>query len=497
MTDLSIPFADAGRRDRALEVLCAAELEPIVDFVAWRPAPGVLEVASAEGHQRVRAVAGGWESTVLSGAAPIASLDETFLDSLAAEMADPHPVRSRNAHPNAFESLDQVFDHPSAPDLVVIHTGAHFWGDTGGLLGEHGSPGVLQARAPFLVSGAGAARGGLVDGSCRLVDVAPTMLALLGIEDDPAPDGPAGDGAVVERVVAAPGAARHVVAFLLDGTNPNVLHAMVAEGRLPHLARLLDQGIALRHGALASTPTVTLANHTTILTGRHPGHHGVLHNAWMDRPSGAQVVTNSAATWVGAMQWLHPGVETVHDVVHRRRPGALSVSINEPCDTGADFSVFDLMRRGEEVDRPPRPEELPDATERFVRPSKDYRWSSLIDHTAVDQFRGLWSGTYRGRTWEIPTFSWVNFTLTDAAFHEGGPYSDMAAASLEDTDARVGRMLEAVERAGVWDDTAFVVVADHGMQLADPAVTGDWGDTLRAAGVPFRDEGYGFLYLAV
>ena len=324
-----------------------------------------------------------------------------------------------------------------------------------------------------------------------------TMLALLGIEDEPAADGSAGDGAVVERVVAAPGAARHVVAFLLDGTNPNVLHAMVAEGRLPHLARLLDQGIALRHGALASTPTVTLANHTTILTGRHPGHHGVLHNAWMDRPSGAQVVTNSAATWVGAMQWLHPGVETVHDVVHRRRPGALSVSINEPCDTGADFSVFDLMRRGEEVDRPPRPEELPDATERFVRPSKDYRWSSLIDHTAVDQFRGLWSGTYRGRTWEIPTFSWVNFTLTDAAFHEGGPYSDMAAASLEDTDARVGRMLEAVERAGVWDDTAFVVVADHGMQLADPAVTGDWGDTLRAAGVPFRDEGYGFLYLAV
>jgi len=26
-------------------------------------------------------------------------------------------------------------------------------------------------------------------------------------------------------------------------------------------------------------------------------------------------------------------------------------------------------------------------------------------------------------------------------------------------------------------------------------VTGDWDVRLRAAGIPFRDEGYGFLYL--
>jgi hypothetical protein len=47
----------------------------------------------------------------------------------------------------------------------------------------------------------------------------------------------------------------------------------------------------------------------------------------------------------------------------------------------------------------------------------------------------------------------------------------------------------------VLDATAFVVVADHGMQQTDPTVTGDWDEPLRAAGVRFRDEGYGFLYL--
>ena len=173
----------------------------------------------------------------------------------------------------------------------------------------------------------------------------------------------------------------------------------------------------------------------------------------------------------------------------------MSISINEPCDSGADYSIFELMRTGEPIDRPPRAEELPDATARFVRPSKDYRWSSLIDHTAVDQFCGIWSGEYRGRSWASPSFSWVNFTLTDAAFHEGGPYSEIAAASVRDTDARIGHLLDAVERSGAWDATAFVLVADHGMELADPEVTGDWDVALEDEGLVVRDEGYGFLYL--
>ena len=90
---------------------------------------------------------------------------------------------------------------------------------------------------------------------------------------------------------------------------------------------------------------------------------------------------------------------------------------------------------------------------------------------------------------------WCNFTLTDSAFHEGGPHSEIAAASVRDTDARLGAVLAAVERAGVLDDTAFLLVADHGMEENDPGVRGDWDVALRAAGIPFRDEGYGFVYV--
>jgi phosphonoacetate hydrolase len=88
-----------------------------------------------------------------------------------------------------------------------------------------------------------------------------------------------------------------------------------------------------------------------------------------------------------------------------------------------------------------------------------------------------------------------NFTLTDSAMHEGGPYSEVAAASVRDSDGRLGEILSAIEKAGVFDDTAFVLMADHGMEETDEAVRGDWDVALRDDGLVFRDEGYGFLYL--
>jgi phosphonoacetate hydrolase len=507
--ELALPKGDPAQRDRVLEVLLSSALEPIVDLVAWSREPDVYEIASANGHLRFDRLTDrqgpddrasySYPMETLTGEAPVARQDPSLFGHLDEERAAPHPDRRSNSYPFAFDHLAQLFDHPSAPDLVVLHSAAHFWGDQGGHLGEHGSLGVVQARAPFIAAGAGVEVLGMVDRSCRLVDVAPTILELLGCP--PPPGSPPADrvvgqdGQIVGDVIARPGGASHVVAFLLDGTNPNVLYDLARRGEAPNIARLMEMGTAYRHGAIASFPTVTLANHTTILTGRHPGHHGVLHNAWVDRMTGDQVVTNSPSTWASSMTWLSPGAETVHDALHRGLPGSLSISINEPCDAGADYSIFDLMRRGEPIDRPPPAEDLPDATSRFVRPSKDYRWSSLIDHTAVEQFSGIWGGHYRGRDWTLPTFSWMNFTLTDAAFHEGGPYSEIAAASVQDTDLRIGHALEAVERAGVFDETAFVLVADHGMQLADPKVTGDWDAALADAGLAVRDEGYGFLYL--
>ena len=237
--------------------------------------------------------------------------------------------------------------------------------------------------------------------------------------------------------VLDPGAGRprHVVGFLFDGVNPNVLYAMAAAGEAPNVARLIEMGTAYEWGAMAGLPTVTLANHTSILTGRLPGHHGILHNAWFDRATGEQVDHQLAGHLAVGDAARHAGVESLHEAIHRAHPDAFTASVNEPCDLGADYSTFDYFRRGEVPPIPESPEGLPHTTERFVRPSKDYSWSSVVDHMGAEQAVGIWSGHYRDVSYPQPMFMWCNFTLTDSAFHEGGPFSEIAEASVRDSDA--------------------------------------------------------------
>jgi phosphonoacetate hydrolase len=480
--------------DAALAVLLDPALEPIVDMVFTRR-DGRYEALAADGMVGFRRSDAGWEVVAQEGADPLGRQDPGAYTPLTAERAHLHPHRRENTYPHGYDQIAQLFDAPAAPDLCVIHSAAHNWEDQGGHRGEHGSPGVVQARAPLVLAGKGVRRLGVAPLSARLVDVAPTIAALLGCA--PRADGTyfaRQDGTVIDVVLDPTEPPRHVVGFLFDGTNSNVLYDMAARGEAPNVARLIEMGVAFGHGAMASLPTVTLANHTTILTGAHPGHHGILHNAWYDRAQAAQIITNSSATWPTAMKHLMPGTETIHDVVHRTWPDAFSASVNEPCDTGADYSTFDFFRRGEVPPIPKSPDGLPHTTERFVRPSKDYSWSSIVDHMGVEQEVGILSGHYRDQTYPAPRFLWCNFTLTDAAMHEGGPHSEIAAAAVRDSDGRIGEVIAALERAGIFDDCAFCLVADHGMEETDPSCTGDWGVALRDSGLTIRDEGYGFLY---
>lgn len=496
--------------ERALEVLLDPDLDPIVDMVLRRVDTDTYEALASDGRVRVRRAPDGWswrfEVEHLEGHNPLGDQDTSRFAGLDAELAVRFPHRRDNAYPFAYHQLAQLWDSPAAPDLAVLHSAAHNWEDQGGHRGEHGSLGVVQARAPFIIAGTGVRALGTIEESCRLVDVAPTVLALLGAPtgDGTAengtirPDAHLGrqDGEVLAQVLDGSMPA-HVVGFLMDGTNPNVLYDAAARGEAPNIARLMAMGTTFGHGAMASFPTATLANHTSIITGCHPGHHGVLHNAWYDRSLGRQVITNSPDTWATSMQWLRPGVETIHQALHRHDPDTFTAAINEMCDVGADFSTFERMRRRQPLHFPRQPEGLPHSTERFVRPVKDYGSFTQVDHHGLTQALGVWRGRFIDTECPLPRFTWVNFALTDTAFHHGGPHSDIARASIADTDARIGEVLDAVAEAGRFDDTAFFVVADHGMEETNPEVTGDWGAALIAAGIAHRDEAYSFIYLDV
>lgn len=408
-------------------------------------------------------------------------------DPFAFAFPDPEPAApatAANAYPFGRERLAGLFDDPRAPDLVVVHTAGHYWPERGGHLGEHGSLDAVQSRAPLLLSGAGVTSRGIVDDVARTVDVGPTLAYLAG---------GAMPGATGRPLAAhcAPGA-RHVVGLLWDGVNASSLLSLALSGALPNVARLLDRGTALRGGAVAEFPSVTLANHTSALTGVGPGRHGILHNAFYDRAAGERCVPNDETTWHRACDWLRPGVATLWEAL----PGRRTACVNEPVDRGAGYSTFALVRDRQTGDGArglsaalPDPLTDPHATRAWVA-DPGYAWGTAVDALGLEQVLALW-----GDPGTRPDVMWWNSTLTDTAHHLGGPHSDVAVASLRDTDARLGAFLDLVDRLGLAGEVAVLLTSDHGSEAADPSCRGDWGDALRAAGVEFRDEAYGFVYL--
>jgi len=474
---------DVAARDRAVEVLCDPSLAHVVDLIAYLEHDGVV-VANADGA----AVLSDAGAEVLHGRNPVAVQDPLAFTPLTAELADPSPANADDSYPFAYERLASLFAAAHAPDVAVVHTGKHHWPEQGGHLGEHGSLNVVQSRAPLLISGGGVTQRGLLSAAARVVDVGPTLAWLSG-----APLGSLGDmdgQAMVDLVVPE---ARHVVGLLWDGCNSNSLYALAQSGQLPNVARLLADGCALRGGAIAEFPSVTLVNHTSALTGVGPGRHGIVNNAYFDRRSAVQVLTNNAATWHRWSEWLAPGVRTAFE-----RVDGPTASVNEPVDSGTSYSTFRLVREAGKSDGAksmmddflPDPTADPLATQEFVASNKDYAWSSSVDAVGVQQVLELWPTRS-----EAPRLMWWNTLLTDTGHHEGGPHSPIAHAAMKDADRRLGVFLDHLDRIGAREETVILLTSDHGSEGADPGCTGDWDQPLREAGLDFRDEAYGFIYL--
>jgi len=481
--------------DRAESVLTDVSLGSLVDGVIRR-SEGGYRIASARGSIDFRRDGDGFEITDRSGEPPVNDnlTDRPDADS---EQADPWATLGRHATPYALDHTAQFLDSDQAPDLVILHTPSHrFHGNAG----EHGSLGITQSRAPFIAAGPGIVPRGLVAEHLRMIDVAPTLAALLGCPPIDGLDGvgtkrsgvrlPVQDGTERHELLDTDERPDHVVVFLMDGTNNNALHAAVADGAAPSIAALIERGTSYRDGVIASLPTATLANHTTSMTGVHPGRTGILHNTWFDRGRDKTVDLLQLEEMMRACDHLRPDVETVHEALHRARPDARSVSAFEYADRGADWSTWAEFRAGHSLSSPDDKERRQHRHPEFGEIPK-YRYMSVIDAQSVHHALRFWDGT----NGEPPEFTFVNFSLTDEIGHYDGPHGDMTRAAITDTDSRIGQMLDAIEAAGKLDRTAAVVYADHGMQAMAEGQAVDLGSTLRGEGIAHRMLDAQYVYL--
>jgi len=481
--------------DKTESVLTDANLESLVDAVIRKTEDG-YRIASARGSIDYRRDGSGFEVTSRQGRSPV---NDTIADRPDAnsEQADPWATLGDHATPYAFEHTAQFLDSDLAPDLAVLHTPSHrFHGNSG----EHGSLGITQSRAPFIAAGPGVISRGIVDEHMQMIDVAPTLAALLGC---PRIDGADGIGAPRSglRLAVQDGSERsemldpdqrpdHVIVFLMDGTNNNALHAAIAEGAAPNIAALAERGTAYRNGLIASLPTATLANHTTSMTGVHPGRSGILHNTWYDRSCDKSVDLLQLESMMRACDHLRPDVEPVHEALHRSNPNAKSVSAFAYADRGSDWSSWAELKAKRAMSSPGDEERRRHRHAEYGREPK-YRYMSVIDAQSAHLAQQFWDGSMG----DPPEFTFVNFSLTDEIGHFAGPHGDMTRAAITDTDARIGQLLEAVEASGELDRTAAVVYADHGMQQTAVGEPFDLSAVLRDEGIGHRMVDAQYVYL--
>jgi len=488
--------------NRAIHALLAdPRVGPQVDLViTWRAgengAPGAYEIWSARGLVRFqRVIRGdgglGFELLEVIGENPVANQDPLALATLADEQRAAaaggfdagDPARrfippAQQSYPFAYERVAQLFDSPNAPDLAVS---PRDWCQ-GTQPGTHGALHVRQARAPLWFSGPGVKRGPHAL-ALRGVDIAPTCLAALGFprvdgcdatartasERGVAPDVYLArqDGrAATELLERASGEApRRLYVFLLDGLHQTELEDRLARDpdALPNLRRLRERAAVLNGGSIVNFPSITWPSHTAIGTGAWCGHHDVVNPTYYLRESRETV--SPQGKQAGTEGYASSAVESLYEAFHRVRGArCMTAAIYAPFGRSAKHAVLESRNLCERGRVKQLTAELSvDQNPRWAREFPAVANEAVVDTRGVAQVIEL----FTREDLPPPDFVYHELTLTDGAGHDYGPHADGLRDALDESDRRIGRVLELLDKTGLFDETLFVVTADHGMAPQD------------------------------
>ncbi len=250
--------------------------------------------------------------------------------------------------------------------------------------------------------------------------------------------------ATAAAVPALAGSDRHVVLITLDGFPARYLDDPEVE--LPVIRGLRDAGASTARGMIVANPSVTWPNHTTLVTGVRPETHGVLFNGVLARAQGKPTTSNAETTQEELVR-----VPLLFDAV--KAAGGTASAINWPCTSGSQ-SLAD---------------NFPD-----VRNMLDHTSPAVLEYMEKNDLDGKFKqgGGPRDEVWtdvaahvireRKPNLLALHLLELDGTHHQRGPESPQGRAVAGKLDALVGKVVQAVEEAGLKDKTAIFVTADHG-----------------------------------
>jgi hypothetical protein len=223
--------------------------------------------------------------------------------------------------------------------------------------------------------------------------------------------------AEVTGKVLGPTSATRVLAISVDGLNTDAIRKLGRDGA-PAFHRMIDEGASTLNARTEFEQTVTLPNHTSMMTGRRIdrdlGGHGV---TWDDDRRRMTVQKGAG----------HP-VSSIFNVTHA--DGGLTALFS----TKEKFALYDRS------------------------------WPRAIDRFTTDEDQpALVRAARRDLVRSTRTFTFLHMSLPDQAGHAYGGMTPQYLDAVRATDRLLGTLLAAVDRhAELARDLVVVLTADHG-----------------------------------
>lgn len=228
---------------------------------------------------------------------------------------------------------------------------------------------------------------------------------------------------------------------------------------LPNFKRLLT-GASVIERVRTIYPSVTHPVHATLITGAPAGVTGITNN----------LIFKPAAPDTDRTQWYNILSEIKCDtLLHAaKRAGLTTASSTWPLTAdGGDVidylvpSALNYYFTGYE-DHPLDVYRLHGADEEMMEIITEAvaRYGHIDRHPEYDEFQ-MYCASEIIRRYK-PNLLLVHPGDVDSKRHRGGVFSEMVLQSIERNDVWLGQLLDAVEEAGIQDETDFVVVSDHG-----------------------------------
>lgn len=230
----------------------------------------------------------------------------------------------------------------------------------------------------------------------------------------------------------------------------------------PNFRKIMEKRAEVEE-VISVYPTSTYPAHTTLMTGCYPGKHGVFSNFPLKVFNG-----DSIAHWP-----LYQKSIFVEDIfAAAKRAGCTTASVywpitgrNENIDYIINEYFFYYPDEINHVEEIFASQGAGEAARKAIRENMHLFPKKEGCKPLADRFDGFLMGcTCSLIRNEQPDVILVHNCILDTYRHSRGVFGELVTRGLDRTDEWLGDVIAAMEDAGVYEDTNFIILSDHGQR---------------------------------